>query len=236
MLAPNAILQNRYLIRRSIGQGGMGAVYEALDQRFDGIVAVKETLHTDEQARKAFEREARLLYGLRHPALPRVIDHFMEDDGQFLVMDYIPGEDLEKLRQQNGGKFETSKVMAWRQVVGSFRIFAQPAATHNTPRHQTAKLKADTAGRNYPVGFWSGKRIGVAGYAEHNRGQYCWIHSELCAAGADQRRGNRRPKRCVFHGCDNVHFADRADSAGCDYARGRGSFRFGGSAEARKCH
>ena len=143
MLAPNVVLQNRYLIKRSIGQGGMGAVYEALDQRFDGIVAVKETLHTDEQARKAFEREARLLYGLRHPALPRVIDHFLEDDGQFLVMDYIQGDDLEKARQQNGGKFDTARVLAWADRLLEALEYLhsqQPPIIHRDIKPQNLKL------------------------------------------------------------------------------------------------
>jgi len=54
-------LQGRYRIGRQLGQGGMGAVYEAVDERLDTIVALKETLFTDEKLRKQFEREARLL-------------------------------------------------------------------------------------------------------------------------------------------------------------------------------
>lgn len=94
MLTPNTILQNRYLIVRAIGQGGMGAVYLAKDQRLGSDVALKETFFKDDRLRKAFEREARLLASLRHPALPKVIDHFSEADGQFLVMEFIPGDDL----------------------------------------------------------------------------------------------------------------------------------------------
>src|SRR5881227_4081847 len=94
MLSPETILQGRYRIIRQLGQGGMGAVYEALDQRLDTIVALKETLFTDEKLRKQFEREARLLARLHHQALPRVSDHFNEGEGQFLVMQYIAGEDL----------------------------------------------------------------------------------------------------------------------------------------------
>src|SRR5688500_19265413 len=94
MLAPQTVLQGRYRIVGPLGQGGMGAVYEAVDQRLDTIVALKETLFADERLRKQFEREARLLARLHHPALPRVSDHFGEGDGQFLVMQFTPGDDL----------------------------------------------------------------------------------------------------------------------------------------------
>src|SRR5215467_9197119 len=94
MLTPETVLQSRYRIVRQLGQGGMGAVYEAVDTRLDTTVALKETLFTDERLRKQFEREARLLARLHHQALPRVSDHFNEGEGQFLVMQYIAGEDL----------------------------------------------------------------------------------------------------------------------------------------------
>ncbi len=70
MLSPDTIFQARYRIVRQLGQGGMGAVYEAVDQRLDTVVALKETLFTDERLRKQFEREARLLARLHHQTLP----------------------------------------------------------------------------------------------------------------------------------------------------------------------
>src|SRR5215216_6726980 len=98
MIEAGTVLQNRYRIDKKIGQGGMGAVFVATDERFGSVVAIKETFFTDEGYRKAFEREARLLNNLRHPALPRVSDHFIDENGQFLVMEYIAGNDLsEKL-------------------------------------------------------------------------------------------------------------------------------------------
>ncbi|HEX8843096.1 MAG TPA: peptidylprolyl isomerase [Pyrinomonadaceae bacterium] len=113
MLSPNALLQNRYLIVRPIGQGGMGAVYLAEDRRLGNMVALKETLFTDELLRKAFEREARLLASLHHPALPRVIDHFSEGAGQFLVMGFIPGEDLAEMLEKRGRAFPVEDVLIW---------------------------------------------------------------------------------------------------------------------------
>ncbi len=117
MLAPNTLLQNRYLVEKKLGQGGMGAVYQAVDKRFDTTVALKETLVTDENLRKAFEREARLLNKLRHAALPHVIDFFSEGDGQFLVMQFIPGDDLGALIERNGRPFPTEQVVRWGDQV-----------------------------------------------------------------------------------------------------------------------
>jgi serine/threonine protein kinase len=113
MLEPNTLLQNRYSIVRSIGRGGMGAVYLAKDRRLGNTVALKETFFTEARMRRAFEREARLLAHLRHPALPKVIDHFDEGDGQFLVMEFIPGDDLEMLLAQRGRPFPPEQVLRW---------------------------------------------------------------------------------------------------------------------------
>ena len=113
MLTADTILQGRYRIVRQLGQGGMGAVYEAVDERLDTVVALKETLFSDEKLRKQFEREARLLARMHHPALPRVSDHFNEADGQFLVMQYIAGEDLSVMLTQKNGPFPQEEVLVW---------------------------------------------------------------------------------------------------------------------------
>src|ERR1044071_1749073 len=114
MIEPGTLLQNRYRVTRQIGRGGMGAVYVATDERFNSTVAVKQTFFFDEPAlRKAFEREAVLLNHLKHPALPRVSDHFVEADGQFLVMEYVEGHDLGELLKARGGWFPLKDVLAW---------------------------------------------------------------------------------------------------------------------------
>jgi serine/threonine protein kinase len=89
------LLNNRYRIVAVLGQGGMGSVYRAVDENLGVEVAVKENLFmTDEYARQ-FQQEASILAGLRQVNLPRVGDHFIiEGQGQYLVMDFIDGEDL----------------------------------------------------------------------------------------------------------------------------------------------
>jgi serine/threonine protein kinase/formylglycine-generating enzyme required for sulfatase activity len=114
MLAPNTILQNRYRVVRELGHGGMGTVYEAVDQRVNCIVALKETFAgKDEEGTRAFEREASLLGNLRHSALPKVMDYFTEGDGDFLVMEFIPGYDLAELLESREGPFPQSQVLRW---------------------------------------------------------------------------------------------------------------------------
>src|SRR4051794_30786475 len=112
MIEKGTLLQQRYRIGRQIGQGGMGSVYVATDERFGSTVAIKETLLMDDNYRKAIEREARLLNSLKHSALPRVSDHFLEDDGQFLVMEYIPGEDLAHMIE-SCVTFDVDRVLLW---------------------------------------------------------------------------------------------------------------------------
>ena len=87
----------------------MGAVYEAIDERLDSTIALKETFFGDERLRKQFEREARLLARMHHPALPRVSDHFAEGEGQFLVMHFIGGDDLAEMSAKRGGLFQQRK-------------------------------------------------------------------------------------------------------------------------------
>lgn len=115
MMQAGKVLQQRYRIDKQIGQGGMGAVYVATDERFGSTVAIKETLCMDDSYRKALEREARLLNSLKHVALPRVSDHFIEENGQFLVMEFIPGDDLSEILEKQGRPFPFERVKKWAE-------------------------------------------------------------------------------------------------------------------------
>jgi eukaryotic-like serine/threonine-protein kinase len=120
VLSPGTILQKRYRIKRLLAQGGMGAVYEAEAVHLrNALVAVKETFFNEDQQtlREQFEREAATLARLRHPALPQIKDHFLEGEGQFLVMEFIAGDDLGKLLEQHlrgqGRPFAWQQVLEW---------------------------------------------------------------------------------------------------------------------------
>jgi serine/threonine protein kinase len=89
------LLKHRYRILDILGQGGMGAVYRAVDENLDITVAIKENSFFSDDYARQFQREAKILASLRHPNLPRVFDYFViEGQAQYLVMDYIEGNDL----------------------------------------------------------------------------------------------------------------------------------------------
>ncbi|OQY34464.1 MAG: protein kinase [Anaerolineaceae bacterium 4572_5.1] len=99
------VLRGRYKVQKRIGQGGTGSIYLAEDLRLEGrLCALKEVEHDRslppkifEEAREQFMREATVLARLDHPNLPKVSDFFSRDTRDYLVMDYVPGDDLRTL-------------------------------------------------------------------------------------------------------------------------------------------
>jgi eukaryotic-like serine/threonine-protein kinase len=117
LLATDTMLQSRYRIIRQLGTGGMGAVYEAIDERIHKTVAVKETFAHNDDLRKAFEREAKLLARIEHRAFPQVTDYFADGDGYYLVMDLIRGEDFEEILNNRTEPFEPKEVCVWADEI-----------------------------------------------------------------------------------------------------------------------
>jgi serine/threonine protein kinase/WD40 repeat protein len=146
MIIPGTTLQGRYLVVRQLARGGMGTVYEAVDERLDATVALKETSLDSEEFRRQFEREARLLARLSHPALPRVSDHFDEGGGQFLVMQFVGGPDLEEMRRaREGGAFPVAQVLEWAdQLLDALDYLhsQEPPVIHRDIKPQNLKLGA----------------------------------------------------------------------------------------------
>jgi serine/threonine protein kinase len=143
-LAPNTLIQNRYLIVQLIGKGGMGEVYLAVDQRLGSAVALKRTFFADDHMLgNAFEREAKILARLRHPVLPKVSDHFAENGEQYLVMEHISGDDLSKRLESAQKPFPASWVLFWAdQLLDalSYLHSHEPPIIHRDIKPQNLKL------------------------------------------------------------------------------------------------
>lgn len=146
-LAPNTLLQNRYLIVQLIGKGGMGEVYLGVDQRLGSAVAIKRTFFSDDETLTlAFEREAKTLARLRHPSLPKVSDHFTEDGVQYLVMEHISGDDLSKRLELTNQPFPLNWVLFWAdQLLDGLAYLHshEPPIIHRDIKPQNLKLTSD---------------------------------------------------------------------------------------------
>jgi serine/threonine protein kinase len=122
---PNTILQNRYYIVKTIGQGGFGRTYLAQDRdRFNELCVLKEYspaqmgTYAMEKSKELFEREAQVLYQLDHPQIPKFRASFAEDKRLFLVQDYVEGKtysDLLKERLKNKQAFTEAEVIQLMQ-------------------------------------------------------------------------------------------------------------------------
>lgn len=162
MLSPNTILRERYRIIHELGHGGMGAIYQAMDENLSCVVAVKETFATSDEHRRAFKREAELLANLSHPTLPKVMDHFTDGEGQFLVMQFVPGHDLAELLQLREQPFSVARVLDWAdQILDALSELhsSDPPIIHRDIK--PSNLKVTPKGRILLLDFGLAK--GVAG-------------------------------------------------------------------------
>ncbi|MFJ9814690.1 protein kinase [Streptomyces sp. NPDC101151] len=126
---PGLLVNTRYRLVESIGQGGMGRVWRAVDEILDRLVAVKEIRidgHDAEDIRTRRERtlrEGRATARIDHPNVVRVYDVVDEGERLWIVMELVPGRSLERIMTEEGplGPRETARiglglVAALRQV------------------------------------------------------------------------------------------------------------------------
>ena len=116
ILPAGSIVRGRYQVEKLLGKGGFGAVYLVRDQRVrQNLFALKEVIDPNKRERDRFTFEAELLKRVDHPSLPRVYRVIEDDqhDRAYMLMDYIDGLNLEKLRQQQPEKrFPVQQVLS----------------------------------------------------------------------------------------------------------------------------
>jgi len=132
-------LQDRYDVLRPLGEGGMGAAYLVKDGRLGRHCVIKEVLSHDTTSREQFEREARLLAQLRHNNLPVVHDYFFDQDHPYIVMEYVEGQTLDRLRGERSAPFEPHEVLKWARNLLDALCYMhgqEPAVIHRDVKPQ----------------------------------------------------------------------------------------------------
>jgi len=132
----------------------MGSVYRAVDENLSVEVAVKENLFTTDEYARQFRLEAVILANLRHPNLPRVTDHFViGDQGQYLVMDYIEGEDLRQRMERQGTITEEDAILIGAAMCDALAYLhtRKPPILHRDVKPGNVKITSE--GHVYLVDF-----------------------------------------------------------------------------------
>lgn len=115
----------QYRVVRALGKGGMGAIYLAENtQAFNRLCVIKEMIPyyepgKEREAQERFEQEARTLAALKHPGIPDMYGYFSEKGHNYIVMEYIEGENLEGslTREKPSGEKVAGHPMDAAQVV-----------------------------------------------------------------------------------------------------------------------
>ena len=132
----------------------MGSIYRAKDLRLPGrLCAIKEvqpdpnaTAELQEQAQEQFLQEASILARLDHPTLPKVSDFFREEARDYLVMDYVPGQDLREISQERWGTGQPlaeAQVLEWAEQIIEALIYLHshdPPVLHRDIKPANIKL------------------------------------------------------------------------------------------------
>lgn len=148
------VLRGRYQIRERIGKGGAGLIYLADDLRLEGRVCTLKEVEYDrtlsdkilEEARQQFLREATILARFDHPNLPKVSDFFSSGPRDYLVMDYVPGDDLRTIMleaRRNSTFLPEDRVLGWASQLMDALLYLhgqQPPIVHRDIKPSNLKL------------------------------------------------------------------------------------------------
>jgi tetratricopeptide (TPR) repeat protein/predicted Ser/Thr protein kinase len=197
-IAPGTVLGERYEIIRLLGQGGMGAVYQAHDRELDRQVALKVIrgdMAANPEILRRFKQELILARQITHKNVIRIFDLGQADGFKFITMEYIEGEDLQSLLKEKKklAPADAAKIIA--QVCRALEVAHAEGVIHRDLKPQNIML--DKTGRVYVMDFGiarstltssmtqTGALIGTPDYMspEQAKGQTLDARSDLFAVG-----------------------------------------------------
>ncbi len=154
-LQTGEVIYQRYRIVKLLAQGGFGTLYRAWDTALGRPCALKENLDPSPGGQRQFLREAKILANLIHPGLPRVTDYFLiQGQSQYLVMDYVEGQDLQEILEDRGGPLPEARVQVWASQICDALVYLHsqtPPVIHRDIK--PANIKITPTGQAVLVDF-----------------------------------------------------------------------------------
>jgi eukaryotic-like serine/threonine-protein kinase len=158
------VISGRYELLELIGKGGMSSVYKAHDRLLDRQIAVK-VLHPhfteDEEYVERFRREARSVAQLSHPNIVTVIDRGEDGGRQFIVFEYVEGENLKQLLDRTGPMPVRDALLLALQMARALSFAHGRGLIHRDVKPQNVLLNAD--GQAKMTDFGIARSIDVQG-------------------------------------------------------------------------
>jgi serine/threonine-protein kinase len=140
------VIADRYELEELVGTGGMSSVYRANDRMLDRKVALK-VLHQhytdDEEYVERFRREARSVAQLSHPNIVTVIDRGEADGRQFIVFEYVDGDNLKAVVNSNGAMPVETAVSLAHQIARALAFAHEHGLVHRDVKPQNVLLNGD---------------------------------------------------------------------------------------------
>jgi len=166
-LSPGTVLGGRYEIVRLLGQGGMGAVYQAHDRELEREVALKiirADMAANPEILKRFKQELILARQITHKNVIRIFDLGQADGIKFITMEYIEGEDLQSLlrRKKKLEPKEAANIIS--QVCRALEAAHAEGVVHRDLKPQNIML--DKTGRAYVMDFGIARSMMASGMTQ----------------------------------------------------------------------
>jgi serine/threonine-protein kinase len=193
------VLADRYELEELVGTGGMSSVFRAHDRLLDRKVALK-ILHQqysgDDEYVERFRREARAVAALSHPNIVTVIDRGEHDDRQFIVFEYVEGENLKRLIERRGPAPVATALQLGMEIARGLSFAHQQGLVHRDVKPQNVLLNGDGSAKVTDFGIarsldvqhgmtQTGTVLGTSDYIapEQAQGQRVDEHTDVYSLG-----------------------------------------------------
>jgi serine/threonine-protein kinase len=193
------VLADRYELEELVGTGGMSSVFRAHDRLLDRKVALKilhQQYNDDGEYVERFRREARAVAALSHPNIVTVIDRGEHEGRQFIVFEYVDGENLKRLIERRGPAPVATVLELGMQIARGLSFAHQQGLVHRDVKPQNVLLNGDGQAKVTDFGIarsldmkhgmtQTGTVLGTSDYIapEQAQGQHVDEHTDVYSLG-----------------------------------------------------